>query len=407
MRRLDTLGFSLDRLRFQGFESRFRQNLAEWLTASVESAHSCFDNLALSGGLIHDLYTRTAATSAAEIAALTPQGAASPIPLSAVATLHIAINGRFTLNPTRAPAFDGFTALDWARERRPERLFVQVGHNHGLYEVGSRAIAAEIDRGTAAQGTYWEQWGRLAADLAVLPPEIGLVLVALLPKVGAVANLRARGETRAGGYADTYEPVFAPSTGVLSGDDLAAIDARIRAANDQIRQIVSDAANRAGTGGRVVFLDMYAQFERNDYKNSLDPARQIDLGEGVIVDNRYIDSAAQRSNWFHSATRRLVAGGLQSIDGMHPTGCGYALLASEAMAALGVAHDRQNLLRRGFACDTLLTQLPGELGILVRLLGVLRDLDRLNQFVGDRQTLLSEGAHLVDMIRFMRQVFIR
>ena len=409
VRRLDTATFALVDMRFEGFETRFRNNLREWLAgaAVVESAFPCFDNLAVSGALVHDLYTRSAASSAAEIAALTPGGAESQIPLPSVGDLHVAVDARFVLNPGRDPALDALTPLGWVRERKPEILVVQVGHNHGLYEVGSRAAAVPIDGGDPAQGTYWDQWARLADELAHLPAEVGTVIVTVLPKVGAVANLRALGVNRTDGYADTYEPVFAPSTGVLSGAELAAIDEQVRAANARIRDIVTSAATAAGTAGRVKFLDMYTLFDGFDYKNSLDAGRRIDLGDGVAVDNRYLEAATERRSWFRPPTRRWVAGGLQSLDGMHPTGCGYALLAAEAMAALGLAHDRAALLRRGFADDTLLSNIPGELTILVRLLSILRELDRLNHLVAERTTFLGGRLPLTDALRFMRQVFIR
>jgi hypothetical protein len=92
---------------------------------------------------------------------------------------------------------------------------------------------------------------------------------------------------------------------------------------------------------------------------------------------------------------------------MHPTGCGYALFACEVMAALGLPHDRTAVLRRGFAEDRLLSDVPGELGVLVRLLSLLRELDRLNQLAGDRTTLFGAGSGLGDALRFMRQVFVR
>ncbi len=47
--------------------------------------------------MIHDLYSRTAASSAAELANLTPQGADTPIPRSRIRDLHVAIDGRFVL----------------------------------------------------------------------------------------------------------------------------------------------------------------------------------------------------------------------------------------------------------------------------------------------------------------------
>ena len=137
--------------------------------------------------------------------------------------LHVAIDARFVLNPSQDPAFAGFSAIDWVRERKPEILIVQAGHNHGLYAIGSLAELADVDGPDPErpeQGSYWDQWTNLAKKLADLPAEIGTILVALLPKVGAVANLQPQGSSRIDGYADTYQPVFAVSTSVLSGADL-------------------------------------------------------------------------------------------------------------------------------------------------------------------------------------------
>jgi hypothetical protein len=408
IRRLTTLGFVLTGARFEGIEARFRRNLAEWLAGTIESGAACFDNLAVAGALVGDLYARTAASSDAEIAALTGGGNPNAqLSVKAVGELHVAINARFVLNPTRDPAFAGFTMLDWVRERKPETLVVQIGHNHGLYEVGSRAEVKPIDGTDAVYGAFWDQWARLAGDLAALPAEVGTVVVMLLPKVGAVANLRAQGLNRTNGYADSYDPVFAPSVGSLTAAELAAVDAQVRASNDRIRTTVLEAATLAGTAARVRFIDTYALFEGFDFKNALDAARRIDLGDGIVVDNRYLEAATERQSWFARPTRRWVSGGLQSADGMHPTGCGYALFACEVMTALGLPHDRLALLRRGFAEDRLLSDVPGELGVVVRLLALLRELDRLNRLVGDRTTLFGDGLGLGDALRFMRQAFMR
>lgn len=405
IRRIDTLGVTLEGLRFHGFVDRLLGNLRDWLVNARESAFDCFDNLAVSGAAVYDLYTRTAATSAAEVAALTPNGASALLPLSAYGDLHIAINGRFTLNPSQDPAFDGFTMLDWVRAREPETLLVQIGHNHGLYTIGSEAKDVSFTQGDAAHGDYFAQWGRLAAELAALPATVTAILVVLLPKVGGVANLRPRGVERPGGYAPTYEAEFSGSPAVLPGARLAEIDAAVRAANDTIRQTVLSAAGAAGA--RLKFLDAYALFDALDYKNSLEPARRIAVAGGLAVDNRYLDGALQVPPPFGPGGLRLAAGGFQSIDGMHPSGCGYGVLACEAMTALGLPFDRGDVLAPAYADDTLLAHYPGELNVVTRLLGAIRDLVRFNQFVPAPRTFLDadDRMHLLDALRLMRGVF--
>src|SRR5438105_4887547 len=117
VRGLPRLTLSVVNLRFEGFFDRVRDNLDTWLANNRESDAACFDNLGLSSAKIKDLYSRTAATSADKIAELVPEGTADSLSdrelLHTLAELHLAINARFTLNPSQDPAFDSFTPLDW------------------------------------------------------------------------------------------------------------------------------------------------------------------------------------------------------------------------------------------------------------------------------------------------------
>ena len=67
-----------------------------------------------------------------------------------------------------------------------------------------------------------------------------------------------------------------------------------------------------------------------------------------------------------------MAGGFESADGMHVSGVGYALLASEVMTILGLGHDRPVLLRRAFDEDTLLSTESRNLNALAGVLGLIR-----------------------------------
>jgi hypothetical protein len=407
IRRLDTLSLSVENFRFEGITGRIRENLGEWLNNARESSFDCFDNLSLSGALIYDLYTRSAATSAAELSTLTPQGAATPLSIDSVGDLHLAIDGRFVLNPSQDPAFNDLTPLGWVRARLPRRLLVQIGHNHGLYRIGSAAEDVPFDQpgGDGMHGDYWQQWQTLAAALAGLPAAVGAIVVALLPKVGAVANLQPREDQRVNGYAPTYGPILSLSTAVLPGDRLAAIDRAIHDANDRIQQIVMGAANAAGTGGRIRFLDTYALFDRNDYKNGGDPSQEITLDGGLVIDNRFVDG---RFHLFplNMAGWRLSAGGLQSADGMHATGVGYARVASEAMNVLGLPHDENALLQRAFADDPLVSHWPIELRAVTSLLQMGRDLIRVNGFVPEGRTTLTDELRAGGVLRAMLSTFL-
>jgi hypothetical protein len=165
VRGLNTLTLSVQDFRFEGILGRIRDNYQAWLKNARESTFPCFDNLGLSGALIYDLYTRSAATSAAEIVAL------AALTLDNASDIHLAINGRFTLNPSQDPAFNTFTPIDWVRLRCPRRLLVQVGHNHGLYQIGSDAVTVSFEQpgGDTRHGDYFAQWQALATALADLP----------------------------------------------------------------------------------------------------------------------------------------------------------------------------------------------------------------------------------------------
>jgi len=406
IRRLDTLTLSVDNFRFRGVKDRIRDNLAAWLSDPPDPDHDCFDNLSLSGALVYDLYSRSAGSSAATVRALTPQGADTPIALKTLGDLHISLNGRFTLNPARVPEFDDFTPLDWVRLRRPKRLFVQAGHNHGLYEIGSQAEDVSFTQpgGDGLHGGYWDQWQTLAAALAALPAEVELIVVALLPRVGAVANLEPREASRIDGYAPTYGPVFSLSTAILPGERLADIDRQIAQANDRIQQVVGGAAAAAGNAGRVKFLDVFSLLGRFDFKNSLDAGQLLPVAPDVAVDNRYV------SGRFHlfplnAPGWRLSAGGLQSVDGMHPSGCGYAQLAIETAKLLGLPAPDSSLLQTAFVEDTLLSHYPPELRAVTSLFQIARDLQRSNAFFMSKQTRLTDDLHAGELVQALQNLF--
>lgn len=142
----DVIQLAPAEIRFQGLVGRFLQNLQAWLANKKESAFLCFDNLGLSGAKPYDLYTRTAASSNAEIAKICPNGpATSSVPYSDIGTLHLGINGRYVLNPSQNPAFENLTPLMWVQARQPKRLFIQIGHNNGLYAIGADADPQRLD----------------------------------------------------------------------------------------------------------------------------------------------------------------------------------------------------------------------------------------------------------------------
>jgi hypothetical protein len=407
VRHFDTATLDLNKLRFSGIVDRLVTNFRDWRANPSGANFPCFDNLALAGARVYDLYKRSASSSAQEveeIAAASPLGLPS---LAKIGDLHIAINGRFTLNPGQIADFANFTSLDWVEARLPETLLVQIGHNHGLFGVGFEGVDQSVTTpGDPTEGDYFDQWATLADRLAKLPGDVKQIVVTTLPKVSAVANLRPQTDRRDQGYALSYEPVFIPIARILTEEQLRPRDASIRAANARIQQILLDAENAAGTGGRIKFLDVYNLLDQIDFKNSLDQALRVRIDPASIIDNRYLHGGPKFSLPFQ-LREAIDRGGFNSIDGMHLSGAGYAFFASEVMKLLGLAHDRSTLLEQGFRQDFLLSEYPVELDILIGFFDALRTLQHVGHTSLQLDSQLTNDSHLFSVLQHMAAPFTR
>jgi hypothetical protein len=413
----DLIQISPKDIRFQGLLGRFFANLRAWLANKVESKQICFDNLGLAGCQPYDLYARTAATSNAEIQALCPEGnLTKALDLSNVGKLHLDINGRFVLNPSQDPQFNGLTPLDWVEARQPKRLIFQCGHNNGLYAIGADANPANLnftepnDNGDDFYGSFT----KIAARLAAVPEPLQVVVL-LLPKVGAVANLAPSDNSRVNGYAPYYSAAFSTSKTTLSGPILSQVDGNIAAANAKLRQIFTDAGANAQRPNRFLFVDTFGLFNTIDYKNSLATADRIAVDAGETIDNYYLHADLVFQPPFPPGTspwkKILHQGGFQSIDGMHPTGCGYAYIAFRVMQTMQLPDiDLAKLLEEAYLDDSLLHDFPLKLDVLISILAELRRLSRMGAVPVQPQSTLVEGGtepHLIDVVEMTQKLFKR
>ena len=176
IRKLDPVFLSPANLSFVGLPGRVLENFKAWQKQPGGSKFECFDNLAVAGAKVHDLYSRTSASSSGEITVIAAGGADDI--LGKVGELHLPVNARFVLNPQQKPEFKDFSTLDWVEQRQPETLLVHCGHNHGLFEFG---FAAK-DQQSVTQGDhdgldYFGQWQKVAARLAALPAAVQRILI--------------------------------------------------------------------------------------------------------------------------------------------------------------------------------------------------------------------------------------
>jgi hypothetical protein len=414
----DLIQISPKDIRFQGLLGRFFANLRAWLANKIESKQICFDNLGLAGCQPYDLYARTAVTSNSEIEALCPPGSLTrALDLSNVGKLHLAINGRFVLNPSHDPQFSGMTPLDWVEARIPKRVLFQCGHNNGLYAIGADANPANVNftQPNDNGDEFYASFNKIAVRLAMLPEEVQQIVVLLLPRVGAVANLVPSDTSREEGYAPYYSAAFSTSKTMLSGSALSEVDRNIAAANARLSQIFSDAATASQRRNRFIFVDTFELFSGIDYKNSLDKSDRIVIDSEETIDNYYLHGDLVLQPPFPPGTppwkKILHQGGFQSIDGMHPTGCGYAYIAFKVIEAMRLANaDLAKMLEQAYVDDSLLHDFPLKLDLLISVLAELRRLSLTGLSPVQPQSTLVEGGtepHLVDVVEMSQKIFKR
>ncbi|HEY5551145.1 MAG TPA: hypothetical protein VIK52_04610 [Opitutaceae bacterium] len=330
---------------FKGLQAYFggvSSNYAKWINdfSAKQNTEVFFDNLAVTGATLEDVLGLQAqfnptypSFGTAELA----EAYLQKFPnlelrrdLKIIGDLHTATNSRYVLNPGNVRARNRWSQLDWVRERQPHNLIVHVGHNNGLYAIGREGDIKDwrenwTQTAAPAPELYQRMIDRLASEL----PETRVLFIGL-PKVGVVANLMPYGQARLAGdknYFAFYETQF-PFKTVVPGERIRQADIEIAAVNADLESRVARADNGAG---RLQFFSAFDFFERLDYKNlGESPVR---IGETSIT-NLYLDGIFTRKPGRASASGpryhwEFENGGLQSIDGMHPTSIGYALLAFE------------------------------------------------------------------------------
>lgn len=176
-----------------------------------------------------------------------------------------------------------------------------------------------------------------------------------------------------------------------------------------------EAPQAAGRIDRLKFLDVFRLFGTIDYKNTLDQAKRILIDQDHAIDNNYIACSLLPQVPFPPGRpplkKVLNHGGFQSIDGMHPTGCGYAVVASWAMKLLSLPNnDLAKLLEQSFVDDNLVHDVPLKLDFLIAVLTEFRRAFRAGSAPVQPQQVVTEGAddlHLIDLVRLAHQSMYR
>ena len=273
----------------------------------------------------------------------------------AIGELHLAINAGFVLNPHGLRKYADWTMLDWVDARRPKRLLVHMGHNNGLYPIGSNAEFVDLEEKTLPA------YKRMIDEIMAVTKVTQQVIFLLLPKVSAVANLEIVGDGRDDhGYGPRYRPVFSTSLNEFTGAQMRAVDEMIKKVNRALRDHI-----RQYDGSHwVEVVEAYEILEANDYKQTLDRSRQTYVPP-YAINNRYLKGSGKtllsggRMRGSPSGVKwAFDDGGFQSIDGMHPTALGYCEMAIELGKRLNWKYNKEKVRKTALANEKLITAYP-------------------------------------------------
>lgn len=291
---------------------------------------------------------------------------------------------RRVLNPARLDTRLDDTQLDVARKIRErdgeiENLIVWLGANNVLGTVFTESVVEtrEHSPGPGSKYTLWtkgafaDEYEKLMAGIDAIDAEN--VFVANVPKVTILPI--NRGVMMNGGdlppgekHYDFYPRAWMPKSAfdrnrerMLKKADVEIIDARIDELNEVIEHEVSA---RAAAGKSWHMVDLCALVDGAAwYRNHGQPTLQ--LPEPIEdLDMRFLS--------FDEEGNR-IRGGLVSLDGMHPTTCGYGLFAQAFVDVMrtvhpGIADVDFDWVRQ---MDSLVSAPPGTLQDIGRMMSIL------------------------------------
>lgn len=332
-----------------------------------------FDNISISGAEIATLYTDQAGPHRETASRLTAKLREHRHQFGAGdgANLYYALNAAFLLNPSAHPELMDKTSLDLVALRKPKRLLVNIGSNEGIF-MGCM-LARLDDAIIRSVEAIPEKMEQLAAEMRrrFAPDCAPLIVFNSLVRPSAVANLTQRNFASQNQGCGTYYDLYYGNllnTSNIPGSAVAEFDRLIVKVNAEAARKVK-AVFAGDTRHKILFADINALSKSHDDKHGCERKTdrimvRLNGREGVHLTNFPL--------WSFVAS----GGGLFSLDNMHLTSVGYAMMANEvgrtiAAAAPGKAFTPISYQR---ACDedSLLQQPPRNWPIIkfmVQLIG--------------------------------------
>mgnify|MGYP002633367656 CR=1 FL=1 len=341
-----------------GVKQDMAGNVDYWFARPASpSGRLLFENVAVASSTIADLYSTTWQTSDDYLRAL-PNGTRGKIKKLTfdgldLAGIMLALNTRFTLNPSGKAAFKQLSQVELAAARKPKRLLVNIGANNGLWDMAFGAKAG-------TRMVFKADLRQLAARLQALPAEVehiyfnNLALPSTVPNLMPLPDMVEWDEANKpgkGNYYRKYENRFGLAHGSLTGAQLKTLDDRVALANREAQDILK---NTFGTDRRLHFVDLAKSMTKYDAKHQRRTASNVIK----LKNNKTITNVMLNAGLFGGFRR----GGTQGLDGMHPTVVGYAIMAQQVLAAIRRAEPGANPakidLDDAYSRDKLLNNMP-------------------------------------------------
>jgi|GEM_PF-3110445 len=315
-------------LSVSALRQRVRDNARRWLPwarGGTLPTHRCVDNL----GILSVNYDEANGTTAAAwlqraVSALEAIVDGTADPLERVYEATITTNAAFILNPRHDPDLAGLSAVDQVVARKPRRLIIHLGNNDGVFAAAF--TLTDLDR---LKGEMAKIPGKAAALMARIAavPEIEHIYFNLLVRPRWITNLVpanwiAEPPVNAG-YFQRYRNNLDDSRSV-PGSVVRELDEHVLRINEETVRRVTERLGAAA--GRVVFNDLYTLSTQFDGKHYGSRVRGLEIAElGIALRNTPLRVSA-----FGGA----LDGGASSLDNMHLSVPGYALLANDIADAI-------------------------------------------------------------------------
>jgi hypothetical protein len=267
------------------------------------------------------------------------------------------LNTAFLLNPSAHPELMDKTPLDLVALRKPKRLLVNIGSNEGIF-MGCMLARLDDDIISSVEAIP-DKMAELAQKMRALfaPDCAPLIVFNNLVRPSAVANLTQRNFASQNDGCGTYYNLYYGNllnTSNIQGTKVREFDNLIARVNAETAQKVR-AVFAGDTKHKIVFADLNGLSKRHDDKHGCEKRTdrievRLNGRDGVHLTNFPL--------WSFVAS----GGGLFSLDNMHLTSVGYAMMANEIGPAIQAASPGKAFTRIDYqrACDddTLLQQPP-------------------------------------------------